>query len=185
MSDLATKYSQHMSCIYDETFPAEKLGRGTHYSIMRLAVESEMPAKFRDIAVIWDEDHDLRIITAIERLQRRDLLSHVLFIGERKGAMTVLVDDVFFFGKNRYQLGRYLDKIALEVANIGGDNWQAVLGCFSPSGVNERTNHEWIIHDDDHLVQSYLRAIGVRWQLGAKLAEPSAQPDIPWRERMS
>lgn len=189
MPVLTQRYSTLFSVIYDEGSSTDTPGRGSHYSIFRLRLmnkpQGDAPSSgsVRDFAVIWDEDHDLRIVTVLERLHRRNLLSNVLFVGERKGSLTVLVDDEFFFSNNRYLLNRYLDMIAAEVVNVDGDNWQPVLGCFSPSGVNERTIHESIINADDHLVQSYLRSIGVKWQLGTKSDVTLGASDLLWAER--
>jgi hypothetical protein len=41
--------------------------------------------------VIWDEDHDERVIGVVERMYFAGLLHPVLFVGERKGSLTVVL----------------------------------------------------------------------------------------------
>src|SRR4051812_20247485 len=68
------KYSEFFQTLHDEQAPVGYLGRGTHYSILRAVVFSDSLAKplfdarFLDFAVIWDEDHDARIIEPIQKL---------------------------------------------------------------------------------------------------------------------
>ena len=74
-------YSPFFQTLYDEQAPVGHLGRGTHYSVLRAAVFHDelgeiLPenrykgphAKFHDFAVIWDEDHDKRVIEVIEQI---------------------------------------------------------------------------------------------------------------------
>src|SRR5260370_21913517 len=91
-------YSAFFQTLHDEAKPVGKIGRGTHYSILRAQVwqdERLKPLKkgmLADFAVIWDEDHDERVIEVIEWLYFEGLLSPIRFIGERKGSLTVLLD---------------------------------------------------------------------------------------------
>lgn len=76
----------------------ESIGRGTHYSVMRAPIWQDkwlnpMPnGVMLDFAVIWDEDHDERVLEVIERVYFAGLLAPVRFIGERKGTLSVLID---------------------------------------------------------------------------------------------
>jgi len=91
-------YSALFNTIYDETQPVGEIGRGTHYSILRAAqsldlkLEPEIQITAQDFGVIWDEDHDDRIMDVIEELYIQNLLAPILFIGERKGSVTVILD---------------------------------------------------------------------------------------------
>ena len=67
------KYSAFFETLHDERTPTGKLGRGTHYSVLRAVVFSDSmgkpltAAQFADFAIIWDEDHDERVIEPIEK----------------------------------------------------------------------------------------------------------------------
>jgi hypothetical protein len=84
-------YSAFFQTLHDETGPTGYLGRGTHYSVLRAVVfhdpkGSPLPeGQFADFAVIWDEDHDVRVIKPIEEIYRRGLLSGFLMFGEQRG----------------------------------------------------------------------------------------------------
>ena len=90
MSDTPA-YSTLFCCLYNESAPIGSIGRGCHYSVFR-SVEwldvtrspLELP-EMHDFAVIWDEDHDTRVINVIERIYLSGLLSPIQFVGERKG----------------------------------------------------------------------------------------------------
>lgn len=90
-------YSAFFKTLHDETSPTGHLGRGTHYSILRAIVFHDpmgralSRGKFADFAVIWDEDHDVRVVEAIEQIYRQGLLSSFVMFGERKGSFTAIV----------------------------------------------------------------------------------------------
>ncbi|TRO38593.1 hypothetical protein EQ832_12125 [Pseudomonas sp. ALS1131] len=45
------------------------------------------------VAVIWDEDHDERVIPILEAACFKGLLRNVLFIAEHKGAVSIIMDE--------------------------------------------------------------------------------------------
>jgi hypothetical protein len=75
------------------------LSAGTHYSVLRVPIWQDewlnplAQGLLLDFAVIWDEDHDARVMEAVETLYFSGLLSPVRFIGERKGSLSVLISD--------------------------------------------------------------------------------------------
>src|SRR5262245_22614187 len=91
-------YSPFFDVLYDQKTPVGEFLRGTHYSVLRAAVWQDCAlkplkrAQLLDFAVIWDEDHDERVIEVIERMYFGGLLSPVLFIGERKGCLSIILD---------------------------------------------------------------------------------------------
>src|SRR6185312_7861892 len=95
-------YSPLFHTLYDEQDPVGKLGRGTHYSILSAVQWVDKRKKLLPIpclqrfAVLWDEDHDERVIGVIERAYMRGIFAPVLCIGEKKACVTVVVDDEFF-----------------------------------------------------------------------------------------
>jgi Bacterial RNA polymerase, alpha chain C terminal domain len=93
------QYSDFFKTLHDETNPTGYLGRGTHYSILRAVVFHDpmgnpLPeGQFADFAVIWDEDHDVRVMEPIEEIYRRGLLSSFLMFGECKGSFTAILSN--------------------------------------------------------------------------------------------
>ena len=65
-------YSPFFQTLHDERSPAGHLGDGTHASILRAMVFSDPYQRPLsggievDFAVIWDADHDTRVIKAVE-----------------------------------------------------------------------------------------------------------------------
>jgi hypothetical protein len=90
-------YSAFFKTLHDETGPTGYLGRGTHYSVLRAIVfhdqagEPLSEGQFLDFAVIWDEDHDTRVMETIEEIYRRGSLSSFEVFGERKGFFTAVL----------------------------------------------------------------------------------------------
>ncbi len=109
-------------CVY-----AQPRSKQPHYSVYRYTEsrgqqgEILQRKKSRDLIVIWDEDHDLRVLGRIEELFLRDLLFPILYIGEREGCLTLAVDPTFFhFDARRRQT--YTEQVE-RVAEGGGDAW--------------------------------------------------------------
>jgi hypothetical protein len=48
---------------------------------------------FADFAVIWDEDHDVRVIEPIEEIYHRGLLSSFLVFGEQRGVFNAILSN--------------------------------------------------------------------------------------------
>ncbi len=166
-------YSPYFSTVYDQSEPAGYIGRGTHYSILSCAQwcdEHMVPhpdhsANIQKFAVIWDEDHDERIIDVINAGYFRGLLGPVKFIGERKGSLTVLVDQAFWAV---YDKEAYLKEWAHIASNMNGDYWPAYVYAFGdPDG------EPMIIQDDLENTSTYLRNIWNQWDLSAAHRKPA------------
>jgi hypothetical protein len=172
------QYSKLFSCLYDESEPVGHLGRGTHYSVMR-CVEwldvTRKPLKLpeqHDFAVIWDEDHDTRVIEAIEQIYMAGLLSPVQFIGERKGTLTVVVAARFYYSGTEQDLQAYAGQIN-DISQKLSDSWPAEIGSFdrAPPAVGlgwHQTDSAGLISADEHRVNMYLANIDSLWGLGTK-----------------
>lgn len=177
------KYSNLFSCIYNEQAAVGQLGRGTHYSVFRAVEWLDVlrtpisPAQVHDFTVIWDEDHDTRVIDVIERIYMAGLLSPIQFIGERKGTLTVIVAANFYFGGipdieiYKKQLQTICDGAA------HGDYWPVEVGMFDRSPhfaptEPHQTDVCGIINDKKHRVVTYLRNIDSLWHLGTKPFSP-------------
>jgi len=185
-------YSNLFSCLYDEPAPIGRLGRGTHYSVFRAVEWLDVCRKplakpeIHDFAVIWDEDHDTRIIRTVEEIYMAGLLSPIQFIGERKATLTALVAAKFWWA-GEPKIDEYKDRLFNIAQNAcHGDCWMADVGMFDRQpGSPHQTDVQSIIHDGEHRVITYLRNIDSLWSLGTKKFEPSddveewAYPGMP------
>lgn len=166
-------YSQIFSCLHDETGPVGHLGRGTHYSVFRVAEWHDvtctplMTAQIHDFAVIWDEDHDDRVIAVAERLYVNGLFSPVQFIGERKGMLTIIVAARFRWSGTDADWKNWCGQVSKLCSDVGGDSWSVDFGGFDKSVDSpQQTQPEGIISDREDRVIVYLRNIDNLWNLG-------------------
>ena len=159
-------YSPFFQTLHDETRPVGQLGRGTHYSILRVPIWQDewlnplAQGLLLDFAVIWDEDHDARVMEAVEALYFSGLLSPVRFIGERKGSLSVLISDETVGPWNEPELRNYREAVS-DIGQSLEDPWPVTVDqVFGP-------RHS-IIHAAPEDVATYLRNIHLLWHLGAK-----------------
>ena len=162
-------YSTLFNTIYDEPKAVGKIGRGTHYSILRAAqsldlkLEPEIQITAQDFCVIWDEDHDDRIMDVIEELYIQNLLAPILFIGERKGSVTVILDKEFYNDKTLYS---YFKSQLMTIVESQNDPWSWKIGYFDMD--TGAINAHSLIHDSTPRVTIYLHHIVGLWVLGLK-----------------
>lgn len=168
-------YSPHFSCLYDEHEPVGKIGNGTHYSVLRTAewrnvVQQPLKqAEVHDFAVIWDEDHDERVVDVAERIYMAGLFSPIQFIGERKGTLTVVVAARFWFFYPEATLLNWKRAVAQLATDIDGDTWNLHVGMFDksqPGGAPHQTDPSFIVQDTELRAIAYLRHIDNLWNLG-------------------
>jgi hypothetical protein len=169
------RYSDFFSTIYDEPQPVGNLGRGAHYSVLRCTEwfdETRKPltrAQVHDLAVIWDEDHDTRVIEVIEQLYVEGLLSPVQFIGERKACLTLIVAAKFCIHGNEKTLREYEQRVGAIAQNLQFDCWQSEVGMFDRAlGNSHENNPKEIIAAEEHRVITYLTNIDSLWKLGTR-----------------
>src|SRR5262249_19038575 len=134
-------YSPFFQTLHDEQAPTGHLGDGTHASILRAIVfrDANLHEISRgepqwkvpeigwgveaDFAIIWDADHDTRVIKAVEAIYRAGFLSSILMIGERKGTLHAIVTHPL-----EKQLHRYLEEQLQGIAQSNeGDPWSSSL----------------------------------------------------------
>ncbi len=154
-----SQYSPFIEVIHDEQLPVGFLGRGTHYSVFQYpswVTETGSPLskpKRHRFAVIWDEDHDIRVIRVLEGLYLAGLLTSVVFAGERKGMLTAILSPAI--DSTRIQ---GLQDTFASVASSGDDPWTVELFSSEETG--------GIINDNAEKVQTYLNNIRNLWRLG-------------------
>jgi hypothetical protein len=177
---LTPSYSTLFSCLHNEAAPVGHLGRGTHYSVFRSVEWLDVvryplaQPQIHDFAVIWDEDHDERVIDVVEKIYMAGLLSPIQFIGERKGMLSVVLAAKFGCG----HIGPEVDAYTRELQGLSeahGDEWPVEIGTFDRhdmSAQGHQTNLPGIIADDYEAVFIYLKNIDRLWGLGTKNWRP-------------
>jgi len=181
-------YSPHFSCLYDEAEPIGNIGRGSHYSVFRTAEwrnvvrEPLDHAQIHDFAVVWDEDHDERVIDVAERIYMAGLFSPIQFIGERKGGLTVIIAARFRFYHPEPVFSNWVRDIQRIASDINGDSWGLSLGQFDKTlfeGAPHQTEPGSIIQDSDERAIAYLRHIDNLWNLGTWNYVSKRYPEYP------
>ncbi len=178
-------YSTLFSCLYDEPEPFGYLGCGAHYSVFRSVewldvVRAPLAVpEVHDFAVIWDDDHDTRVLDAIEMIYMAGLLSPIQFIGERKGRLHAIVAAKFYFAHSQDTLNAYIQQLNdISGALNHGDSWTTKVGVFERSpDTAHRTALYGLIDADEHRVITYVRNIDSLWNLGAKTFTPWHYPN--------
>lgn len=157
---------------YEES-PIGNIGRGSHYSVFRTAEWRDVArepldqAQIHDFAVIWDEDHDERVIDVAERIYMSGLFSPVQFIGERKGGLAVIVAARFRFYHPEPVYLKWQKDIERIASDINGDSWNVNFGMFDKSvGSPQQTDPTYIVQDSEDRAITYLRHIDNLWNLG-------------------
>jgi hypothetical protein len=159
-------YSHFFQTLHDERSPTGHLGNGTHASILRAIVfhDATLAPLTRgassDFAVIWDEDHDIRVIKAVEAIYRAGFLGSILMIGERKGTLNAIVSEKV---QDSTLLSSLEEKLGAVAKRVDADPWSSSLRAF------DSPNHEII--DDDHAnVSLYLANLKMLWKLGVNVS---------------
>lgn len=173
---LTPTYSTLFSCLYDEPEPVGQLGRGAHCSVFRSVewldvVRAPLTTpQVHDFAVIWDEDHDTRVIDVIEAIYMAGLLSPIQFIGERKGTLTVIVAAKFYYAYSKANLDAYIQQLnEISGKPNHGDSWPTEVGMFDRSpGSPHQIELHGLVMAEEHRVITYLRNIDSLWSLGTK-----------------
>jgi hypothetical protein len=165
--------------LHDETKPVERIGRGAHYSVMRVPIWHDKCLKplrqgaMLDFAIIWDEDHDERLLAVIEEIYFAGLLAPVRFIAERKGTLTVLIDVQTARTWKSAALRAYREAVNA-ISNHQNDPWPTHLSLPAGSASSSAIFEPSIIHEDRSKVAAYLQHIDMQWKLGIKPHEIQA-----------
>lgn len=147
------QYSHFFSTLHDEQTAVGKLGRGTHYSVLRTALLDKPEPQWHDFAVVWDEDHDTRIIWVIEQLHIQRLLRDVLAIGERKGSVTIITAT---------------PRPNNQLLTVSEHGWNPPGDFFSSCVEHIDAATGMLINDDEDRVRAYVKGIAALWRLGTR-----------------
>jgi hypothetical protein len=173
------KYSPHLHCIYDEPAPTGHIGRGTHYSVVQaLSWRSDkgdlrQQASVQNVAIIWDEDHDERIIPCVEALLMAGLLHGVSIIGERKGHVTIVFNSMSAARLSDNQKRDYRDEVTKVINEVvetkHEDYWSITFGEMLDTPSLKKTGrdifHGSLIQDEVQKIETYIRNINNLWDI--------------------
>ena len=149
------KYTDAFTILHDEP----------GYTVLRAVMQQPALTWLHDFAVIWDEDHDERVIWVAEQLYVRGMLPCVLSIGERKANVTVTVGVSCD--------ASYVQRVDDICENVPSDAFTASV---EPASHLARVPH---VEDHDGHCEHDLRAIDARWKLGRKSLPFSTEPFEP------
>ncbi len=184
MADLIPQYSTLFQCRYDESRPGPNLHY--HYSVFR-AVDSrdveQKPTEFphvHDFVVLWDDDHDTRVIRVLEEMLMTGMLPGVQFIGEHKGDLTVILAARTYC---QIDTKAYAVRLHNLTGLSAGDYWNIEIGMYDHSHGNLRLGHQCdfknILGMGDEEEHAHLFVIDSRWKLGTKRWVAADVPDAP------
>jgi len=178
-------YSPYFGTLYDEQEYHGSLGRGTHHSVLQCAEFYDVELKPVKIAhvhkfsVIWDEDHDTRVIDFAERLYMTGQFAPVQFIGERKGTVSIVLASRFRFSRYDGHIDDYVKQARALAKDVSGDTFNVQVGFFDRKffGVQAHDHYDGMINVGTEKEEYYLRSIDAMWELGTKPYEVPKTPE--------
>jgi hypothetical protein len=165
-------YSQFFATLYDQSKPIGQSDHGDHYSVLRATSWhlpdgglSKRPQHF-DFGVIWDSDHDTRIISVIEEIYLAGFLSRFMLFSETKGIFTATLYHGCSF--DRASPKRHQETDGIVRKTIIGDVWQTNIDTFGANKIDPR--------DTKAIFYANINAL---WKLGGKAIPPCGLKDSP------
>ena len=165
-------YSPYFKTVYDEQAPVGNLGRGTHYSILS-AVQWKSPLyanhakpQIHTFALLWDEDHDERVINVLEVAYMANLMPAVKYVGERKGSLMVVFDSSIKALGNTVLSPRFKEGFRICQAGYADDVWHFEYG------FDDNPALTGIVNDKSEKVNLYMANIANLWPLGQAEYKP-------------
>lgn len=145
--------------------------RAMHYSIYEASylplnpVGSMTQSRF---ALLWDEDHDLRVFSVVASLAESGLLPYVAVIGERKAGVMIILNKHFTrlhpsvaAKSGEVDLAEFDDVIRARVQLDHEDEWNTSF-YLDNSVINYSNSRE------DGTISEYLDLLDVLWNLQLK-----------------
>lgn len=175
------KYSNIFNCLHDEYHT--NLPFYFHYSVFRSFEYKDVcnylttKPLVHDFAVIWDVDHDERIIKVIENLYLAGLLSPIQFIGEHKGFLTIIVAAISIYGMDDFD--NYKKEVKLAAYKNFDDDWHINWGKFDRHDRNYDSMHQTdlasIMGIEQNIEHTHILNIDDKWKIGTKELDENQQ----------
>lgn len=167
-------YSKIFQCLFDQP---EVGVRPLPYTIFRAFDSKDVTQKptstphIHDFCVLWDEDHDERVIHVAESLFSAGLLPGVQFLRESKGTLHIILAAKTFFEVKEPQKV-YSDHMH-QVIPLLDDFWHPEVGMYDRSDLGQFNNpHQCefngLLGSNPSLTLCKLWNIDHQWDLGTK-----------------
>jgi len=161
--------SKIFKTLHNEISPVGKSGQNKHFSVLRAGPSSDMPPNFEDIStyqdfvILWGKGHNIKVIEIVERLHSEGLLFPVLFVEERKGFLTIIIDKKIFDQLGGHKLRSYKSKVQKITLNPKGPYTEFVYVLNGDLSSRDGLLFE---HDGPKHSFQYYESIRKRWNLG-------------------
>jgi hypothetical protein len=109
---------------------------------------------------VWDEDHDERVLEVLSLIHGEGFLAPILFIGERKGTLTVLLEEDAAVKLGTEGIEQLTERLR-PLANVDNDVLSVHVAAYG-------ANSTGIIQASQDDVDTYLANIDLLWRLGLK-----------------
>jgi hypothetical protein len=172
-------YSTFFTCLHDEDRQVASCLPA--YSVFRAIDSRDVTRKpterprVHDFVVIWDDDHDARIIAVIEEMLMAGILPGVQFISEHKGTLSIILASPTYWANDPEEFKAQVSKLSA----AAGDFWVVEVGMIDTTAGNMKIQHQCdfleILGNSDAEI-AFFFLIAAAWQLGTKVY-PSI--DIP------
>lgn len=184
MANAVQPYSSFFQCLYDHPdMPGDRYYGA--YSVFRAIDARDVDQRptplprIHDFAIIWDRDHDTRIIPVIEEMLMAGVLPGVQFLGEHKGFLTIILAARTYWN---IDVEAYAKRVEALTA-AAGDFWSVKVGMYDHGKGNLRHGHQCdfqeligLSEEEEH---AFLFTIDNMWQLGTKEWTSVDAPEEP------
>lgn len=189
MAEAVRSYSSFFSCLHDQPEPIN--GRYGAHSIFRAVDSRDVEQKpttlprVHDFAVIWDDDHDTRIIPVIEEMLMAGLLPGVQFIGEHKAFLTVVLAARTYWAIDVDLYKARIESLASCAAN---DFWNVEIGMYDRCRSGFERGHQCDFKDllgyGELEDRAFLFNLDSMWHLGTKEWVAADSPTTTFFDRL-
>ena len=163
VQESVTSYSSFFRTLHDEHYTDRSITPncrffGSHTSVLQALVfndELGNPCEGHEynVAVIWDPDHDERIIRVLDACYRRRILSSFIALGEREGILTAVLNPIVS-DPHHYRRAVFVDG---QLTEIGAKEVDYEYWCVEVRGMG-------CLGGKDTL--AYLNKLRTVWRLG-------------------
>jgi hypothetical protein len=182
MAIAAPTYSTFFTCLHDED---RQLGSSLPaYSVFRAIDSRDVTRKptdrprVHDFIVIWDDDHDTRIIAVLEEMLMAGILPGVQFISEHKGTLSIILASPAYWAEGHEGFQAQVAKLAA----AAGDYWVVEVGMIDATEGNMTVQHQCdfleILGNSDADV-AFFFLMDRAWKLGTKVYPSIDIPPAP------
>jgi len=131
-----------------------------------------------DFVVIWDDDHDTRIIAVVEEMLMAGILPGVQFISEHKGTLSIILASPTYWGPDVEEFKAHVSRLTA----AAGDYWTVEVGMIDTTPGNLKVLNQCdfleILGSGD-AETAFFFLISAAWNLGTKKYQSIDIPPPP------